>query len=120
MILGRELLLCMLAAGGVAGCSFSSEGMDAATPVSATYTAPEASGLVAVRPYPTVNDVCQVIGESEATANFLDHTATLIGCPVHEVGAIADRMAEGAVKVGQVGSWVLLSIPDETADDKLS
>ncbi|WP_420862394.1 hypothetical protein [Algirhabdus cladophorae] len=77
------------------------------------YTPPEASGLVGVRPYPAEADVCQVIGENDLTIDYLDHTALLIGCPKHEVGAIADRRAEGGVAVDQIGDWVLFSIPQE-------
>lgn len=86
--------------------------MTACTPPQAPgYTPPEASGLVPVRPYPTAIDVCQVVGESAATANYLDHTAILIACPNHEQGAIADRVAEGGVVVGMAGDWTLISIP---------
>ncbi len=75
------------------------------------YSPPEASGLVAVRPYPMEGDVCQVIGENDLTVEYLDDAAVLIGCPETEMGAIADREAEGAQRVGQVGSWILLSQP---------
>lgn len=75
------------------------------------YGPPELSGLVGVRPYPGPGDVCQVIGENALTANYLDDSATLIGCPRAESGAIAERMAEGAVQVGRAGEWVLLSVP---------
>lgn len=75
------------------------------------YTPPEASGLVGVRPFPKPNDVCQVIGENAQTAEYLDHTRLLIGCPVHEMGAIGDRMADGAERLTQIGDWVLLSLP---------
>ena len=77
-----------------------------------TFPPPEASGLVAVAPYPGPDDICRVIGENELTQEYLDHTATLVGCPKRETGAIADRQAEGGVIVGQEGSWVLISIPD--------
>ena len=76
-----------------------------------SYSPPEASGLVAVRPYPTPSDVCQVIGENDLTVDYLDDAAILIGCPAAEPGAIADRMAEGAMQITQVGDWVLLSQP---------
>ena len=78
----------------------------------ATYSPPEASGLVALRAYPGPNDVCQVVGESPATAEFLDHTATLVACPMSEFGAIADRVDEGGIGVATVGEWALISIPD--------
>ena len=77
-----------------------------------TFPPPEASGLVAGAPYRGPDDICRVIGENELTQNYLDHTATLVGCPKRETGAIADREAEGGVIVGQEGSWVLISIPD--------
>ena len=80
--------------------------------VDKSYGPPSASGLIAVRPYPTEIDVCQVIGENGLTADYLDHTATLIGCPAHEAGAIALRMSEGAVRVDHIGGWVLLSLPN--------
>lgn len=77
----------------------------------AIYTPPEASGLVAVRAYPGPVDVCQVIGENALTADLLDHTQLLIGCPTHETGAIADRQSEGAVPLEVVGAWQLLAVP---------
>lgn len=75
------------------------------------YTPPEDAGLVAVRPYPGPSDVCQVIGENDLTNRHLDHTATLVGCPSIETGAIKDRIAEGGAVVDKIGDWVLLSIP---------
>ena len=36
-----------------------------ATAPEPAYTPPEASGLVAVRPFPGPDDVCQIIGENE-------------------------------------------------------
>jgi hypothetical protein len=76
------------------------------------YSPPEDSGLVGVRPFPGEADVCQVIGENDLTNQFLDDSATLVGCPSAETGAIADRLAEGGRKVGEVGTWVLLSVPN--------
>ncbi|MFG5383902.1 hypothetical protein [Yoonia sp. R2-816] len=75
------------------------------------YSPLEASGLVSVRPYPMPADVCQVIGENELTVEYLDDAAILIGCPAVETGAIADRLAEGAMQITQVGEWVLFSQP---------
>jgi hypothetical protein len=76
-----------------------------------TYSPPEASGLEAVRAFPGPDDVCQVIGENSLTNDYLDDSATLIGCPVAEPGAIADRKAEGATELDRIGEWLLLSVP---------
>ncbi|MEJ6390923.1 hypothetical protein [Gymnodinialimonas ulvae] len=78
----------------------------------ASYSPPEDSGLVPVRAYPSAGDVCLVVGESPATQEYLDHTATLVGCPLSESGAIADRIAEGGMPVAIAGEWQLISIPD--------
>lgn len=81
-------------------------------PVAApSYSPPEASGLVALRAFPGPQDVCRVMGENALTADYLDDSATLIGCPEAEAGAIADRRAAGARVVGAAGDWVLLSVP---------
>ena len=77
----------------------------------ATYPPPEESGLIAVRPYPGPDDICQVIGENDLTNQHLDHTELLIGCPLSESGAISDRTDAGARVVDVVGDWVLLSQP---------
>ncbi len=76
------------------------------------FSPPEESGLVGVRPFPAEGDVCQVIGENDLTNQFLDDSATLVGCPKTETGAISDRKAEGGREVGEVGKWVLLSVPN--------
>lgn len=76
------------------------------------YTPPAASGLVSVRPYPGPLDVCKVIGENDLTRQYLDDSATLVGCPVGETGAIRDRQREGGEIVAQEGAWVLISVPD--------
>lgn len=80
--------------------------------ITAGYSPPESSGLVGVRPYPTPDDVCQVIGENELTSDYLDHTTVLIGCPVSEAGAIRDRLSEGGERLETIGDWVLLLIPE--------
>ena len=79
------------------------------------YTPPEASGLIAVRPFPTEGDVCQVVGENDTTRDYLDDSATLIGCPANELGAIEDRVNAGATLVARAGAWWLLSVPSSPA-----
>jgi len=78
-----------------------------------SYKSAEDSGLVSVRPYPKPNGVCQILGESPATVDYLDHSAILIGCPDHDLGAIEDRKNEGAKIVGRVNSWTLLQMPEQ-------
>lgn len=85
--------------------------MAACAPTPPAYGPPEASGLVAVRPYPAGQETCFLIGESPASADFLDHMAVLIGCPVTDQAAIAARRDEGARLLRVVGEWVLLSQP---------
>lgn len=79
-------------------------------PTRSTYSDPAESGLLAARPYPNAGDVCQVIGENALTSNFLDDAAILVGCPKHERGAIADRLAEGGQIVAHAKHWKLLGI----------
>lgn len=80
-------------------------------PTRSTYSEPEQSGLVAVRPFPNPNDVCQVIGENLLTSNLLDDSALLIGCPKHEKGAIAERINDKGQVVAHARHWTLLSMP---------
>lgn len=92
------------------GCVTSSGGL--------TYTPPETSGLISVRPFPYDNDVCQVLGRNEKTATYFEDASVVIGCPTHEGGAIDDRVSEGAQPVATVGAWAILSYPvARTASD---
>lgn len=100
-------ILCGLAVIAMTGCISQTDPR-----FEAAYSRPAQSGLVAVRPYPNANDVCQVIGENEVTATYLDHTTLLIGCPAHKRGAIADRIRDGATRLDHIGAWVLLSVPN--------
>ena len=52
-------------------------------------------------------------GESPATVDYLDHSAILISCPDHDLGAIEDRKTEGAKIVGKFNSWTLLQMPEQ-------
>jgi len=60
--------------------------------------------------FPNSGDACRRIGESQATVNYLDHTATLAGC------LSADDAAKlGGRIVGTVDGVTLVSIPTEAA-----
>jgi hypothetical protein len=57
--------------------------------------------------YPMAGDACRRIGETQATADYLDDSATLVGCP----DATSAERLPGRV-VGYVGGITLLSIPN--------
>ncbi len=59
--------------------------------------------------FPNPGDACRRIGESQATVNFLDHTATLVGC-----FSAADAARLGGRVVGTVDGVTLVSIPTDT------
>jgi hypothetical protein len=60
--------------------------------------------------FPNPGDKCRRIGESAATIDFLDHTATLAGCLSAE-----DAAKLGGRVVATVDGVTLVSIPDSTA-----
>jgi hypothetical protein len=60
--------------------------------------------------FPSPGDPCRRIGESQATMNFLDHTATLAGCR-----SAADAARLGGRIVGTVDGVTLVSIPTDAA-----
>ena len=65
---------------------------------------------MAVQPYPNPDDVCQVIGRNSLIQPLYDDKSTLIACPKHERGAIADRRAEGARTVAHAKHWSILRV----------
>jgi len=69
-----------------------------------------ASLLVFGDGFPSPGDPCRRIGESQATVNFLDHTATLAGCL-----SAADAARLGGRIVGTVDGVTLVSIPTDAA-----
>ena len=56
--------------------------------------------------YPAAGDVCRRLGESAATASFLDHTTVLVGCP--DMAAASTTPGE---IIGEVDGIVLVSVP---------
>ncbi|MGB0844757.1 MAG: hypothetical protein ACPGVN_08460 [Alphaproteobacteria bacterium] len=77
---------------------------------STSYTPPSASGLSAIRAYPSSGHVCQLLRVTANIKKYKKKGKRLIACPSHEKGAIADRRRAGAKKVGRKGSWVILRI----------
>lgn len=67
--------------------------------------------------YPNAGDACRRLGESAATSDYLDHTATLVGCPGSSNSASAQTIVRGrhARVVGNAGGVTLISVPNEQA-----
>ena len=69
------------------------------------------AGLVLQQGYPTALDICHILGDSLEIRKYSTANNSLVGCPDTEVGAIEDRLSEGAKVVGSVQDWILLQIP---------
>lgn len=86
-------------------------------PVSASATSPEVfTWPASLSPigdgYPKNGDACRRLGESPATADYLDHTATLVGCPGGADSASVRAMLTDyrAYVVGKADGVTLISI----------
>jgi hypothetical protein len=67
--------------------------------------------------YPKAGDACRRLGESSATSAYLDHTATLVGCPGGaDSASVRDMLREhrGHV-VGEAKGVTLISVPMDAA-----
>lgn len=110
-------LITVAVALAVSGCQRSAGPGDAVAPPAAdaapaaapTATWP-ASLTVVGEGFPNAGDPCRVIGESAATADFLDHTATLAGCLSAE-----DAASLGGRVVATVDGVTLVSVPTAAA-----
>jgi hypothetical protein len=107
-------LMLVAATMAVAGCQKSTEPAAPASTGSAEPPAADGAWPSSLRVFgdgfPNPGDPCRRVGESEATANFLDHTATLAGC------LSADDAAKlGGAVVATVDGVTLVSIPNSAA-----
>lgn len=61
--------------------------------------------------YRADGDQCRRLGESDATAEFLDDAADLVGCPedLENLGVFV--IDTGAIEVARVAGFVLYSVP---------
>jgi hypothetical protein len=56
--------------------------------------------------FPASGAACRIVGENALTANFLDDSATLVGCP-----SLADAVRLGGKIVATVDGITLVSVP---------
>lgn len=61
--------------------------------------------------YRSPADACQGVGESAATAVYLDDAADLVACPAEAENLGVFVTEAGAVQVADLGSWLLYSVP---------
>jgi hypothetical protein len=67
--------------------------------------------------FPNAGDPCRRIGESAATADFLDDSAVLVGCPGDAAMAPAAAIiSAGGKAVGSVDGVTLISVPQGDAN----
>ena len=60
--------------------------------------------------YPKAGDACRRIGESAATVDYLDDSATLVGCPGDASSAAAQALAGTGKVVGTHAGVTLISV----------
>lgn len=61
--------------------------------------------------YPEAGDPCRRLGEAAVTAEYLDHTADLIGCPADMETLDAFIADTGAKEAFRQDGYVVLSVP---------
>lgn len=70
--------------------------------------------------YPNAGDTCRRIGESTATVDYLDDSATLVGCPGDASSTAAQALAgSGGKVVGTHAGVTLISVPAGDANPGL-
>lgn len=102
-----------------AGCGGPPPGDAANDTASAPATAPTASAFAwpaSLSPigdgYPVAGKMCRRLGESAATSDYLDDSATLVGCPGGADGVEAQTIlaGTGAKVVGEVDGVTLITV----------
>ncbi len=92
------------------GCGPSSDPAPASAAEPAPAFAWPASLVVVGDGFPNSGDACRRIGESAATVDWLDDSASLAGCPSADAAA-----ALGGTIVGEVEGVTLVSVPNRPA-----
>ena len=95
-----RLILGLLLAVPVAGCG----------DMTADGVSPSNSNLPLMRPYRAENDPCYLIGESADTAEYLDDSADLVGCPVNYSDLSTFEAQTGGILVGEAQGYILYSV----------
>jgi hypothetical protein len=111
----KRLAMAGLAVLGLAACQKAAPAADTSEPEAPATTATiwPASLNVLGDGYPAAGDICRRIGESLATADLLDDSAILVGCPTNEPEAIA---AIGGRQISAVDGITLISVPTGDAN----
>jgi hypothetical protein len=95
-----RLLLGLILAIPVTGCGGTT----------ADGISPSQSNLPLVRPYRAAGDPCSLIGESSATAEYLDDSSDLVGCPVTYEDIATFEAQTGAIRIGEKQGYILFTV----------
>jgi hypothetical protein len=98
--------LTMASALALSACQKADDGSGAVTTADVAATEWPQSLTVVGEGFPNKGDACRIIGESAATVNYLDDSATLAGCLTAE-----DAAKLGGNVVGTVDGVTLVSVP---------
>ncbi len=115
----RSLLMVGLALAALAGCQRQSPSALAST--AATADAKGFSWPASLQPFgdgfPRAGDACRRLGESPAVAEYLDHTAVLVGCPGPADAAPAAALLSGGQGkfITNIDGVTVISLPPNAA-----